>query len=245
MSEKYTTQIWAVLPDGENTITAAVGPWLSLLEFPVDESGQTVYPYKIRDEDGHTDRGTTKGSTALKRAATGADRITLDTVGIDGQERNDIRYRDLRIRVTVWSDSAGWPEGAVSCLELSTRQFTENGTDTGDVESGVLDQLLELAARSHREMNAIYSYGNSVIEARPIENHPRRSAIESGDVTQLAVEWLQILPPTVVTDLGREALATGAWRFEELESGAALVVVDEDPRWEPPERSLSLKQFFS
>lgn len=246
MSENYTTQIWGVLPDEGNPLADAVEPWLDLLEFPTAENGRNMYPYNVRDAEGNVNRETTSDRSTLDRIVTNAERFTFKTTGISGQTGKAIQYGDLRLEVTLWSESAGWPMGPVFCIELPTRTLTEDSSDTGRVEVKLLQQLLELTSESHTRTDAVYSYGNSVIGARQMEDHPQRAVIEAADVGQLETEWLLVLPPAVVEKIGREPLWNApVWHIEEIDNGAVLVVVDKDPRWEAPQRPLPIRAFFA
>lgn len=246
MSENYTTQLWGVLPAGENPLAAAVEPWLNLMEFPTDANGRNVFPYSVRDANGNVHRETPSDPSTLDRVITNADRFTFKPTGIGGQAGNAIRYGDLPLEVTLWSEAASWPMGPVFCIQLPTRALTEDDSDAGRVEANLLQQFLELTIESHTRTDAVYSYGNSVIGPRLMEDHPQRAVIEAADVEHLAMEWLLVLPPAVVGKVGRERFWNApVWRIEELDSGAVLVVVDEDPRWEAPQRPLPIRAFFA
>lgn len=73
-----------------------------------------------------------------------------------------------------------------------------------------------------------YSYGFAQQGRRPLDEHPDRDALATGEIP--FVDWLVILPPHLIESIGRtHVLNSPAWRVIELDDGSVCLVSHENP----------------
>lgn len=116
-----------------------------------------------------------------------------------------------------------------------------------------IDDFVELVRRIYDASRAagydpMYVFGAAPSQVTALRGEYRTIATTSDGLHEGTVEqlyWLQILPPEMVADLGRDrVLSAPAARVDEIENGAVLLVAIDLPET-PTEEFIELERYFS
>lgn len=122
---------------------------------------------------------------------------------------------------------------AVPCLELllAHEELTWDGFPVVEEVTGML-QLVKAVYRA-TDTPPAYVYGLSYGHSEVIRRGARELPITEADLAENRIcgpSWLMLFPPALVETYGREVLLNApVWHAEELDDGAILLVVVENP----------------
>lgn len=215
--------IWGLLgdsfaPSDTGTFFARVAELVSPAE--TDDSAQ-VYPYEEKT-DGWS-RGEVIKAQSLRDLITGGSGVKLG--GSTGNRR--IHYKDLPVTATLHATADVSLLPAYD-LWVPGDRFNPDGSSPETTFETHVEQAIGLAIAVYNTADVEYSYGFAQQGRRPLDEHPDRDALTTGEIP--FVDWLVILPPHLVESIGRtHVLDLPAWRVIELDDGSVCLVSHENP----------------
>lgn len=135
-------------------------------------------------------------------------------------------YERISARLLINEPGKMVPESPKATIRVDPRYFKPGVVRDHDVAKAV-DDLVDLAVTMHTGIDSLYTYG---LGPDGPFTHPTRDDLGRGRVRAEAIHWLNVLPESLVTKLGRDrVLETPAWQVTELDTGGVLLVAYENP----------------
>jgi hypothetical protein len=133
---------------------------------------------------------------------------------------------DLPVRLYINEPGKMVPESPKATIRVDPRYFKPGVVRDHNVAKAV-DDLVDLAVTMHTGIDPLYTYGLGL--DGPF-THPTHDDLGRGRVRAEAIHWLNVLPESLVTKLGRDrVLETPTWQVTELDTGGVLLVAYENP----------------
>jgi len=229
--------VFGVMPKrlGEADLYNLLQPWFEQLKPSTD----TGYPCSVMNSEGETTR---EFVTSLQ------DLEALATDGVSGgfnlPRDPPVYYDQMPVSVDIYQEDGNlFP---IPAYRLYVHW--DDLSPSSDYGRKNIQSLLDLVTHMHEYYDLRYTYGFASYEAPPLSDsqyHLTYEEIEDGSVDTLY--WLNIFPPSIVEQFGHERVTSApAFEIRKMDSGAVLLVVDEDPveynqdKWTAIEECLEL-----
>lgn len=230
--------IYGLLAEQERgqSLSALVEPWLELLDPAEPADGDVGYPYMSKGKDGSVAKDVVADPVELLDLTESCRSIRLG----EARDQQWLTYRSVPVVLNLYGSDEDFFQSPVFDL-WHPIDFLAHDANRGEE---FVERTIELACEAADRLDAMYVYGFAAFENSPLsspEQHPDQSTVTNGDVPDL--HWLNVFPPAVVEQLGRETvLSTPAYRIEDLEDGSVLLVVQEFPDEKDVDRWVEVRE---
>lgn len=199
--------------------TRVVDAFVELTSPSVEEDGRELFPYEYEADGEHVEERTADVDEVKRAFATHDNGVLYRSLG------------ELTVRMLYNMDEEHAPAPPLYTVAIDAVSFLPD-EDRELFETSVhrrVSDVVELVGSAYERLRPSYVYGYGATPDYSYVSVPEREELERGHLPELY--WLAIFPPELVAELGRErVLASPTWKTEELDDGAILLVVYENPR---------------